>query len=115
MDRAPASRLPVVPVVPVVAPVLALGGGAALLMAERIGFISEAAEQVSTLLWLGGWVVIVWALLLLGAQLVTLGVQLHAHRSVSRWDACSVGATTLLLGVVIASHPLWGTGSGVGG
>jgi hypothetical protein len=112
MDPAPVSRFPVVPVM---ALVLTLSGWAAFLIVDWIGFISDRAEDMSVILWLAGWAMIVWALLLVVAQLVTLGLQVRAHRPVAPWDACTVGAATLLLCLVITSHPLWGEGSGSGG
>ncbi|MHA7278202.1 hypothetical protein ACX80H_00415 [Arthrobacter sp. MDT2-2] len=102
-------------IVPIIALGMVLGGWAAFLIVDRVGFISEAAEYASTLLWLVGWVAIAWALMLVGAQFVHFGLLVRTRGPIALWDVFLTGATALLLYIVIAGHPLWGEGTGFGG
>ena len=96
---------------------LALAAGAALLfgVGDAVGFLSDAAEDVFIATWLLGWVLLAWAVIISGGYAVVLGMRLSSKRSVSPWGVAVLSAAVALIAVVVATHPLWGSGSGTGG
>jgi hypothetical protein len=95
---------------------LVLAGGAAISFAagDAIGFLSDTAEDVFTVTWVLGWVLIGWAGILGGGYAVLLIGRSLARRPVSRREAVLAGTCLALIAIVIAVHPLWGAGSGTG-
>jgi hypothetical protein len=96
---------------------LALAGGAAAFfgVGDAVGFLSDAAEDLFVVAWLLGWVLLAWAVILGGGYAVLLGLRWLSRRPVSRSEAALVAASLGLTAVVLVTHPLWGTGSAVGG
>ena len=94
---------------------LSHGAAASLRVADVVGFASVAAEDVFVITWLVGWVLLVWAAILRGGCAVVLGLRILRRRSVARSEALLVAASLALIAVVMATHPLCGIGSGVGG
>ena len=101
--------------VPVSALVLAAGAAVSLGVCRAVGFLSDAAEGVFVVTWLLGWVLLAWAAIVGGGYAVLLGRRWLSRRPVSRSEAALVAASLALIVVVLATHPLWGTGSAVGG
>ncbi|MET1154625.1 hypothetical protein [Arthrobacter sp.] len=102
-------------VVPVCSLVLSAGAAASLGAGDAVGFLSDAAEDIFVIAWLLGWVLLVWAAILGGGYAVLLSLRGPSRRPVSRMEAV-LGATSLgITAVVLVTHPLWGTGSALGG
>jgi hypothetical protein len=94
---------------------LALTAAAAAFFAigDSVGFLTDAAEGLSTMTWLAGWASVAWAVLLGGASVALLIRRLFARQRVSRVEVALVLATLAVIVAVAASHPLMGTGSAV--
>ena len=84
-------------------------------MGDVVGSASVVAEDVFVLTWLVGWVLLVWAVIVAGGCAVALGLRILRRRSVARSETVLVAASLAFIAVVMATHPLWGSGSGVGG
>ena len=101
--------------VPVSALALAAGAAASFGIGDAVGFLSDATEDVFVVTWLLGWVLLAWAAIVGGGYAVLLGLRWRSRRPVSRPEAALVAASLALIAVVLATHPLWGTGSAVSG
>ena len=101
--------------VPVSAIVLGVGAAASFAIGDAVGFLTEAAEGIFVVTWLLGWVLLACAAMVGGGCAVLLGLRWLSRRPVSRSEAAIVGASLALVVAVLATHPLWGTGSAVGG
>ena len=100
--------------VPVSALVLAVGAAASFGIDDAVGILSGAAENVSVLTWLMGWVLLTWAVIIGGGYAVLLGLRSFSRRSVSLAQVVLVVSSLALIAVVMVANPLWGTGSAVG-
>ena len=101
--------------IPVAALALAAGAAAAFGAGDVVGFLSPGAEALFVVTWLLGWVLLAWAVIVTGAYAVLLGVQWRSHRRVSATEVAVYAAALALIVIVMVTHPLWGSGSGVGG
>ena len=101
--------------VPVSALMLAAGAAASFGVGDVFGFVSDASEDVLVATWLLGWVLLVWAAIVGGGYAVLLGWRLLSRRPVCHLEAALAAASLVLIAVVLATHPLGGTGSAVGG
>lgn len=95
---------------------LALAATAAVLLAlgDMIGFRTPVAEAVSTALWIAGWVLLVWAMIVGAVAAVGLVRGAVARRRPALLDTVSVVAVAVVIIGTIAVHPLAGAGSAVG-
>lgn len=100
---------------PVSALALATGAAVCFGVADAIGFLSDATEDAFVALWLLGWVLLTWSGVVGGGYAVLLFLRWVSRRAVALMDAALVTASLALTVSVMATHPLWGTGSGVGG
>lgn len=101
--------------VPVSALALAAGAAASFGVGDASGFLSDAAEDVFVITWLLGWVLLVWAAIVGGGYAVVLSLRLLSRRPVSPVEAALAAASLVLVAVVLATHPLWGSGSAAAG
>jgi len=95
---------------------LALAGTAALVLgvADAIGFRSAGAEAVFLAASILGWTLLAWATILGGLGAFQLVHRLVSGRSAAWPDVLLLVAGTAVIVAVISTHPLWGSGSGVG-
>ncbi|TFD63193.1 hypothetical protein E3T39_00330 [Cryobacterium suzukii] len=100
--------------VPVSALALAVGAAAAFGIGDAVGTFSGAGEGMFVLTWLMGWVLLTWAVVIGGGYAVLLGLRSLSRRPVSVVQVALVACALSLIAVVLATHPLWGTGSAVG-
>ncbi|MET0932109.1 MAG: hypothetical protein ABWX56_00230 [Mycetocola sp.] len=100
---------------PVSALALAVGAAVCLGVGDAIGFVSATAEDVFVATWLLGWVLLAWAAIVGGGYAVLLGYRWFSHRHVASVEAALVATSLALTAVVMATHPLWGAGSALGG
>lgn len=99
---------------PISAMAMAAGAAACFAVGDAVGFLTDATEDVFIVSWLLGWVLLSWAAIVGGGYAVHLGFRLRARQRVYRQETALVAVTLLLIAVVAATHPLWGTGTGVG-
>ena len=99
--------------VPVSALALAVGAAASFGVGDAAGFLSGTAESVVVVAWLMGWVLLVWAAIIGVGQAVLLGLRSLSRRPVSRVEVALVAFALALIAFVVATHPLWGTGTAV--
>ncbi|TFD90108.1 hypothetical protein [Cryobacterium serini] len=99
--------------VPVFALALAVGAAASFGIGDAVGILSGAAEGVSVLTWLMGWVLLTWAVVIGGSYSILLGVRSLSRRPISVVQVALIACAFALIAVVLATYPLWGTGSGV--
>lgn len=100
---------------PLSALALAAGSAACFGAGNAVGFLGDTAEDIFVVTWLLGWVLLVWAVIVGGGYAVMLGHRSLSRRPVTRSEAALATASLALIAVVLATHPLWGTGSTVGG
>lgn len=95
---------------------LALAATAAVLLAlgDMIGFRTPVAEAVSTAVWIAGWVLLVWAMIVGAASAAGLIREAVARRRPMLRDTVLVAAVAVVIIGTIAVQPLAGTGSAVG-
>lgn len=95
---------------------LALAACAALSFAvgDATGFLTPSAEAVFTLSWMVGWGLLAWATIVAGVASVHLLHGVASRRRLALIDAVLVVATVGVIVVVIRTHPLVGSGAGVG-
>ncbi|WP_129338063.1 hypothetical protein [Cellulomonas endophytica] len=110
----PRGRAPVAQVAGGAALALAGGAAVALVAGDLVGSASPAAETVFTGLWVVGWVLVVWAVLVGGAAAVLLGRGLSRGRRPVLTETLLVVATVVVLAAVVVSHPVVGSGGGTG-
>lgn len=72
------------------------------------------AEDVFTIFGLLGWVLLAWAAILGGGYAVLLGSRAASGQRVFGSQVAVVAVALALIVLVLAAHPLWGTGSSVG-
>ena len=101
--------------VPVSALALAAGAAASFGVGDAVGFLSRGAEDVFVVTWLLGWALLGWAAIVGGGYAVLLGLRWRSRRPVSRLETSLAAASLTVIALVTATHPLWGTGSAVGG
>ena len=101
--------------VPASALALAVGAAASFAIGDAVGIFTRAAEDVSVLTWLMGWVLLGWAAIIGGGYAVVLCLRSLSRRPVSLVQVTLAASALALIAVVLATHPLWGTGSGVSG
>lgn len=100
---------------PVSALALAAGAAVSFGVSDAVGFLSDRAEDVFILAWLLGWVLLVWAAIISGAYAVVLLRRSLSQRPVLRSEAALGAASLVFIAFFMATHPLWGSGSGFGG
>ncbi|MET4637188.1 hypothetical protein [Mycetocola sp. 2940] len=101
--------------IPGAALALAVGAAASFGIGDVVGFLSDAAEDLFIATWLLGWVLLAWSAMLGGGSAVLLVQRGLSRRPVSLRETALVAASLVLVVLVVASHPLWGSGSGFGG
>ena len=101
--------------VPFSALALAVGAAAFFGVGGGLGTMSGLAEDLFVFTWLMGWVLLVWAAVIGGGCAVRLGLRSLSRRPVSVLEVALVASTLALIAVLLATHPLWGSGSAVGG
>lgn len=101
---------------PVAVATLALAGSAALAFGagDMIGFIDAGAEALFVATWILGWTLLAWATILGGLGVIQLVCRLVSRRSAGWSDILVLVAGVAVVVAVTCSHPLGGTGSGVG-
>lgn len=100
---------------PVSALALAAGAAVSFGVGDAVGFLRDFAEGVFTIAWLIGWVLLIWAAIVSGTYAAMLVRRWLSRRPVHRWEAALGAASLALVVTVMATHPLWGSGSGAGG
>ena len=95
---------------------LALAGCSALSFAvgDAVGFVSPSAEAVFTFSWLVGWMLLAWATIVGGAVAIHLIRAVASRRRPARVEIVLIVATAAVIAGVILTHPLAGSGAGVG-
>lgn len=90
---------------------LAVLGAVLFAIGDAVGPGSPATEDLFMLIWIAGWTLLGWATLL--ALFVVI---LLVRRAIAwRWfDIAMLVACVALVGVVACTHPLFGSGSGLG-
>ena len=101
--------------IPVAALALAAGAAASFGVGDGVGFLSPDAEALFVLTWLLGWLLLTWATIVAGGYAVWLGLRWRSRRRVSQTEVAILAAALALIVLVMLTHPLWGTGSAVGG
>ncbi|MFT4471661.1 hypothetical protein ACMX2H_17305 [Arthrobacter sulfonylureivorans] len=101
--------------VPVFALALAAGAAVCFGVGDAVGFHSQAAEEVFVASWLMGWVLLAWSAIVGGGYAVLLARRVLSRRAVSGAEVVLVAASLALIAMVLATYPLWGTGSAAGG
>jgi len=94
---------------------LAVGAAASFGIGDAAGFLSGTAESVFIVTWLMGWVLLAWAAIIGGGHAVLLGLRSLSRRPVSLVEVALSASSLALIAVVVATHPLWGTGTAVSG
>ncbi|KQS66539.1 hypothetical protein ASG41_08555 [Modestobacter sp. Leaf380] len=89
---------------------LVLAGAAAAVF----GGLAVAPESLGALLWLLGWVLLTWAVLVGSVCAIQLGRGLLAGRPAAWPSWVLLGVGLAVVAVLVTAHPLWGSGSGVG-
>jgi hypothetical protein len=93
---------------------LAVVGGASLVVAEGVGFLTPEAEAVFTLSVIAGWVLLVWSAVVatIVAAIVAVSlVRASARRRPRRAEVALVVATAIVIAISVAAHPPFGSGS----
>jgi hypothetical protein len=85
---------------------LAVVGGASLVVAEAVGFLTPEAEAVFTLSVIAGWVLLVWS-----AVVAVSLVRASARRRPRRAEVALVVAAAIVIVISVAAHPPFGSGS----
>lgn len=100
---------------PVFALALATVAAACFGVGDAVGFHSQAAEDVFVVSWLMGWVLLAWSAIVGGGYAVLLARRVLSRRTVSGAEVVLAAVSLALTGMVLASYPLWESGSAVGG
>ena len=100
---------------PLSALALAAGSATCFGAGNAVGFLSDTAEDIFVVTWLLGWVLLVWAVIVGLGSAIALGHRSLSRRPVNRSQAALTTAALALISVLLATQPLWGTGSAVGG
>jgi hypothetical protein len=96
----------------VAASVLAAGAALLLGIGDAVyGLRTDAADAASMVMGIMGWAILVWAVVTAGAVVVSIGRRVSSAKPVSRAEAALTAVTIALIAVVVATHPLWGSGS----
>ncbi len=93
---------------------LAVCAALSFAVGDAIGFVSPSTEAMFTLLWMVGWALLAWAMIIgavVSVHLVRKGAFLR--RPVLR-EAVLIIATAAVIAGVIFAHPLVGSGAGTG-
>jgi hypothetical protein len=95
---------------------LALAAGAAVAfgVGDAIGFMSDSAEALFVATWILGWTLLAWAMILAGFGVLRLVRGLVSQRSPSWSELLLLVAGAAVIIAVVWTHPLGGSGSGVG-
>jgi MFS superfamily sulfate permease-like transporter len=95
---------------------LALAGSAALVLGvgDAIGYMSASAEALFIATQLLGWTLLAWATILGGLGAIQLLRRLVSRQSPAWPDVLLHVAGAAVIVAVICTHPLWGSGSGLG-
>jgi len=95
---------------------LALAVSAALVLAvgDTIGSTSAGAEAAFVPLWLLGWTLLVWAVLVGGLSALHICRRLTSSRPTGWSDVVVLVAGACVIAVAVHGHPLWGSGAGQG-
>ena len=95
---------------------LALAACAALSFAvgDATGFLTPGAEAAFTLSWMVGWGLLAWATIVAAVVAVHLLRGVASRRGLATIDTVLVGGTVAVIVVVICTHPVVGSGAGVG-
>lgn len=92
----------------------AIAAGGALAVADVVAAGPVETEALVAFAWIAGWVLVVWSVTLGVAHAIGVARRLATRVSVPGAEIVILAATAVVLAVVVAAHPLWGTGSGVG-
>jgi hypothetical protein len=98
-----------------VALALAVGAATSFAVGDAIGPLDTSTEDLFTLAYLVGLVLLCWASLVGGAFAVALVRRVVTRQRVSRSGAALLVAALALIAVVVWTHPLWGAGTAYGG
>lgn len=98
--------------VPAIALVLAAAAAVCFGIGDAVGFQSDTAEHVFMVTFLVGWSLLLGAAAIGGGAAVSLGFRALSGRPVTRFETLVVAATLVLVVIVMATHPLWGSASG---
>lgn len=101
--------------VPLLAITLTAGAAVSFGIGDAVGFLSDDAEAVFLVSWLLGWGLLAWSSIVTGFQTVLVGRRFATRRQVSWREGVLTVASLAIMAGVWAAHPLWGTGSAVGG
>lgn len=95
---------------------LALAGSAALVfgVGDAIGFMSASAEALFVAAWILGWTLLAWAMIFGGLGAIQLVRRLVSRRSPAWPEVLLLVAGAAVIVAVICTHPLGGSGSGLG-
>lgn len=98
-------------VLPAFAVILAACAAVSFGIGDAVGFVRPGTEGVFALTWFAGWTFLGWSMVLVGSTAVLLVRRVIAWR----WlDGSLLAGCAVLVGVVLWTHPLWGSGSGTG-
>ncbi|GAB7191327.1 hypothetical protein NUM3379_20340 [Kineococcus sp. NUM-3379] len=95
---------------------LVLAASAALLfaVADAVAHLHPGADAPFVILWLLGWTLLAWAVLVGGLVAVRLLHRLLAWRGPAWSEVLPLVAGAAVVVTVICTHPLWGSGSARG-
>lgn len=83
-------------------------------IASASSWLPLGAEELFLFSWLVGWVLLLWALLIVAGHVLLLARYLFTRAPVARDMALWSAAALVSCLAVAAANPLWGSGSGYG-
>ena len=89
-------------------------GGLALAAGQAMWFGIPSSDEVPTLLFIVGWVLVAWAMVLGGFALAHVIRTVRLGRRRSLIDAVLLVATAVVIAAIIWLSPLAGSGTGMG-
>ncbi len=111
-DAAPAGGRRAALVLPLASLILAASSAVLVVAGDAVVALrSDAADSAFLALTITGWMLLVWAVLLTAAIVVSIAKRLASRAQVTGLESAIVlGAVAISL-LVVATHPLWGSGS----
>lgn len=100
---------------PIAAIVLAAGAASLFAVGGAIGILNDAADDAWMATWLIAWALVGWAGIVGVTYAALLVVKAFSRRRVSGQESAFAVAALAVIAVVVATHPLWGSGSGTAG
>lgn len=91
---------------------LAVCAGICLGVGDAVGFQTDTAESIYICAFLTGWFLLSGAVVLGGGAAISLGYRGLSRRPVTGSEGVLVTITLILIVILIATHPLWGSASG---